>query len=81
MKNAARIFDYGQLLMILGSVLYLVELTIVENEALTTVIAVIYVISLVLILIGWIGTKDERRAEKERKKQEEAARKAAKRAA
>ena len=81
MKNAARIFDIGQLLMILGSVLYLVELTIVENEALTTVIAVIYVISLVLILIGWIGTKDERKVEKERKKQEEAARKAAKKAA
>ena len=81
MKNAARIFDIGQLLMILGSALYLVELTVMENEALTTAIAVIYVISLVLILIGWIGTKDERKAEKERKKQEEAARKAAKRAA
>ena len=81
MKNAARIFDYGQLLMILGSVLYLVELTLVENEMLTMAITVIYVISLIFILIGWIGTKDERKAEKERKKQEEAARKAAKKAA
>ena len=81
MKNAAKIFDIGQLILILGSALYVVELTLVESPALTTAIAVIYAISLVLILIGWIGTKDERKAEKERKKQEEAARKAAKRAA
>ena len=81
MKNAARVFDYGQLLMILGSVLYLVELTLVESEMLTMAITVIYVISLIFILIGWIGTKDERKAEKERKKQEEAAKKAARKAA
>ena len=81
MKNAAKIFDIGQLILILGSALYLVELTLVESPALTMAIAVIYAISLVLILIGWIGTKDERKAEKERKKQEEAARKAAKKAA
>ena len=81
MKNAAKIFDIGQLLMILGSALYVVELVWIETAALTTAIAAIYAISLVLILIGWIGTKDERKAEKERKKQEEAARKAAKKAA
>ena len=81
MKNAARIFDFGQLLMILGSALYLVELTLVESAMLTMAITVIYAVSLVFILIGWIGTKDERKAEKERKKQEEAARKAAKKAA
>ena len=81
MKNAAKIFDIGQLIMILGSVLYVVELTIVESSALTAAITVIYAISLVLILIGWIGTKDERKAEKQRKKQEEAAKKAAKKAA
>ena len=81
MKNAAKIFDIGQLILILGSALYLVELTVVESAALTAVITVIYGISLVLILIGWIGTKDERKAEKERKKQEEAAKKAAKKAA
>ena len=81
MKNAGTIFDIGQLLMVLGSALYVVELTVVENAALTAIITVIYAISLVLILIGWIGTKDERKAEKERRKQEEAARKAAKRAA
>ena len=77
MKNAAKIFDIGQLIMILGSALYLVELTLVENSVLTAAITVIYAISLVLILIGWIGTKDARKAEKERKKQEEAAKKAA----
>ena len=81
MKNAAKIFDIGQLIMILGSALYVVELTIVENAALTAAITVIYAIALVLILIGWIGTKDERKAEKEKKKQEEAAKKAAKKAA
>ena len=81
MKNAAKIFDIGQLIMILGSALYLVELTIVESAALTAAITVIYVISLVLILIGWIGTKDERKAEKARRKQEEAAKRAAKKAA
>ena len=81
MKNAARIFDAGQLILVLGSILYLVELTLVESPALTATIAVVYAISLVLILIGWIGTRDERRAEKERQKREAAAKKAAKRAA
>ena len=81
MKNAAKIFDIGQLILILGSALYLVELTVMESPLLTTIIAVVYAVSLVLILIGWIGTKDERKAEKERKKQEEAAQKSAKRAA
>ena len=81
MKNAAKIFDIGQLIMILGSALYVVELTIVESAALTAAITVIYAIALVLILIGWIGTKDERKAEKKRRKQEEAAKKAAKKAA
>ena len=81
MKNAAKIFDYGQLLMILGSALYLIELILVENPMLTMAITVIYVVSLIFILIGWIGTKDARKAEKERKKQEEAARKAARKAA
>ena len=81
MKNAAKIFDVGQLMLVLGSLLYVVELIKFESPALTTVIAVIYAISLVLILIGWIGTKDERKAEKERRKQEEAAKKAARKAA
>lgn len=81
MKNAAKIFDIGQMILILGSLLYLVELTILETPFLTSLIAVVYAISLVLILIGWIGTRDERRAEKERQKQEAAAKKAAKKAA
>ena len=81
MKNAAKIYDIGQLMLILGSALYLVQLILLDSPNLTVVIAVIYAISLVLLLIGWIGTRDERKAEKERKKQEEAARKAAKKAA
>ena len=81
MKNAAKIFDIGQMILILGSLLYLVELTVMESPVLTAVITAVYAVSLVLILIGWIGTKDERRAEKEKRKQEEAAKKAAKKAA
>ena len=67
MKTAAKILNIGQLIMILGSVLYLVELTLIENKELTMAIAVIYAISLVLMLIGWVGTRDERKKKKEQK--------------
>ena len=82
MKNAMKIYNLGQGIMVVGSILYLAELlTQRESAAMTAVIAVIYIISLVLIAIGWLGTGEERKAEKERKKQEEAAKKAAKKAA
>ena len=81
MKNAKRIYDIGQWILILGSLLYVVELLTLESKALTLAITVIYLVSLVLILIGWLGTSEERKAEKERKKQEAAAKKAEKRAA
>lgn len=70
MKNAEKIFNIGQLLMILGSILYLVELVVLRSEALTLPIAIVYIISMVLMLIGWIGTRDERRARKEQQKRE-----------
>ena len=73
MKTAAKILNVGQLIMVLGSVLYLVELTWIESKELTMAITVLYAISLVLMLIGWIGTSDERK----KKKQEKAAKKKA----
>lgn len=82
MKNAMKIYNLGQGIMVVGSILYLAELLMQkESAAMTAVIAVIYIVSLVLIGIGWLGTGEERKAEKERKKQEEAAKKAAKKAA
>ena len=81
MKNAKKIYDIGQWILIIGSLLYVVELVTLESKAMTLAITLIYLVSLVLILIGWLGTAEERKAEKERKKQEAAAKKAEKRAA
>ena len=81
MKNAKKIYDIGQLLLVAGSVLYVAELVTIESSAMTLAITLIYLVSLVLILIGWLGTAEERKAEKEQKKQEAAAKKAAKQAA
>lgn len=76
MKNAKKIGNIGQILMILGSVLYLAELVWLKTEALTVAISVVYAAALILMFIGWMGTKDERRAAKEaavRQKEEEKA--------
>ena len=78
MKIAEKIFNIGQLLMILGSILYLVELVVLRSEALTLPIAIVYIISMVLMLIGWIGTRDARKARKEQQKREAEAAKQAK---
>lgn len=78
MKNTKKIGNVGQLLMILGSALYLLELLVFKTEAYNTVISVLYILALILMLIGWIGTKEERKAEKARKKAEKAAAKEAK---
>lgn len=78
MKNAKKMGSIGQLLMILGSALYLLELLVFKTEAYTAVISVLYILSLILMLIAWIGTKDERKAAKEaaaREKENEKARK------
>lgn len=80
MKNAKMIGNIGQILMVLGSALYLAELVWLKTEALTALISAIYAVALVLMLIGWVGTKDERKAAKEaaaREKAQEKARKAA----
>ena len=64
MKNAKMIFNIGQVLLVLGSALYLAELMSMGKLVLTLPISCIYVVALVMMLIGWIGTKEERKAAK-----------------
>ena len=70
MKNAEKIFNIGQWIMILGSIAYAIELILLKTEALTLPLVAVYAVSIVLMLIGWIGTRDERRARKEQQKRE-----------
>lgn len=77
MKNARKIKGIGELLLILGSVLYVVELLASDGWTLTLPISCVYVAALVLMGIGFIGTKDERRAAKEAAKAEKAKKKEA----
>ena len=73
MKNAEKIFNIGQWIMILGSIAYAVELLLLKTEALTLPLVAVYAVSIVLMLIGWYGTRDARRARKEQQKREAAA--------
>ena len=81
MKNAKLIGNIGQLLLVIGSALYVVELLPQQVPGLVTIISIVYAVSLVLMLIGWIGTKEERKAKKAAKKAERQAAKAAQKAA
>lgn len=81
MKNAEKIFNIGQWIMILGSVIYAIELILLKTEALTLPLVAVYAVSIVLMLIGWIGTRDERRARKEQQKREAEAAKQARQSA
>lgn len=81
MKNAAKILGLGQLVMVLCSIVYAVELLVFKSEALTLPIAAVYIVSIVLMLIGWIGTRDERKARKEQQKREAEAAKQARQSA
>ena len=78
MKNAEKIFNIGQWIMILGSIAYAVELLLLKTEALTLPLVAVYAVSIVLMLIGWIGTKDERKAAKEAQARAKAEKKAGK---
>lgn len=69
MKNAEKIFNIGQWIMILGSIAYAVEL-LLKTEALTLPLVGVYAVSIVLMLIGWVGTRDARKARKEQQKRE-----------
>ena len=64
MKNAKKIYDLGQILLVLGSVLYIVELLAYESWTMTLCICGVYAVALILMLVGWAGTRDERRARK-----------------
>ncbi len=68
MKNVKKIGSIGRILLVLGSVLYVTELLGLESWPYTLVICGIYAVSLVLMLIEWIATRDERRAQKEARK-------------
>ena len=81
MKNAEKIFNIGQWIMILGSVIYAIELILLKTEALTLPLVAVYAVSIVLMLIGWIVTRDERRARKEQQKREAEAAKQARQSA
>ena len=73
MKNAEKIFNIGQWIMILGSIAYAIELILLKTEALTLPLVAVYAVSIVLMLIGWYGTRDARKARKEEQKREAAA--------
>ena len=77
MKNAKKIGDIGQVLLVLGSALYVVELMPRQVPGLVAVISIVYAAALILMLIGWIGSKEERQAKKAARKAEKAAKKAA----
>lgn len=73
-NKAKKIGCIGQWIMVLGAILYVVELFTIESTIMTYAILGIFLVSIVLQIIGWAGTKEERRAKK-------AAEKAAKQAA
>ena len=78
MKTIKTLGMIGRVLLVLGSALYVAELLGLETTTLTLVICGIYAVALVLMLIEWIATKDERRAKKAAAKAEAAKKKAAK---
>lgn len=73
MKNAKLIGGIGKLILVLGSILYVIELLGNESWSFTLAISGVYAVALVLIFIGWLGTRDERRAEKAAKRAEKEA--------
>lgn len=77
MKNAKKIKGIGELMMILGSILYVLELVASNGWSLTLPISCLYIAAVVLMGIGWYGMKDERRAAREAAKAEKAQKKAA----
>ncbi len=64
MKAVKTLGIIGRILLVLGSALYVAELLGLETQTLTLVICGIYAVALILMLIEWIATRDERRAGK-----------------
>jgi len=77
MKNAKRIGGIGQLIMIIGSLLYIFTLLTAETTMMTVIISCVYIVALILMLIGWVGTREERKAEREAEKKARKTKKAA----
>ena len=83
MNKGKKIFSIGQIIMVIGSLLYLLDLVFVESARFSTIIArkfgaalpqllssvavdvlaVIYAVAIVLMLIGWILKRKEKKAE------------------
>ena len=64
MKNEMKIYNIGQLLLVLGSALYVVDLVAYESWTFTLAICGASAVALILMLIGWCGTREERAARK-----------------
>lgn len=73
LKSAKKIYEIGQWIMVIGSAVYLFEMLTQERYNLILPISIIYIISVIMLVIGWFGTKDERREEKARLKAEKQA--------
>ena len=65
MKNAKMIGNIGDLLLVLGSLVYVYALLNMQTTLLTVVISVIYAAAVVFKLIHRHATREERRAAKE----------------
>ena len=61
-KKAKKIGCIGQWIMVLGAILYVAELFTIESLIMTYTILGIFLVSIVMQIIGWAGTKEERRA-------------------
>lgn len=65
MKNVKKINDIGDILLILGSALYVYALMTMQTPVLTAIISVVYAIAVVLKLVYLFSTREERKAAKE----------------
>ena len=63
-KTVKKMGLIGRILLVLGSALYVAELLGLETKTLTLVICGIYAVALILMLIEWVATRNERRAKK-----------------
>ena len=83
MNKGKTIFSIGQIIMVIGSLLYILDLLFIESAKFSTVItakfgtaaaqslsgsavdvlAVIYAVAIVLMLVGWIMKRKDKKAE------------------
>ena len=65
MKNVKMIGNIGDILLVLGSLVYVYALLNMQTTLLTAVISIIYGIAVVCKLVYRVATRDERKAAKE----------------